>query len=244
MYINKIMKNYFLILGILLCSFGVAAQEAGPESSRRASKKDNGKAFGLILKGSTNGVGADLVYQVSKKMDIRLGYDTFKYTLTQEYSSSDIDLDINADIEAGTISLLFDYYLGKKIFLTGGIMANNFSTFAKGESRDDYLWGDIVISREDFGSIDILVEPRTKIAPYVGLGFGRLLSQSRRLSMAFEMGLLYFGEPNLTLNATGALSPTSDPNNNQEFILENEIKQFVFYPVIKFNLGFKLSKNN
>lgn len=241
----NVTKTVFLTLGIFLCPLIVLAQDEVPETDIILEKttKKHPNSFGITLKGSTNGVGADVAYQFHKKMGLRIGYDTFTYSFTSNYSSGEVDLALNADVEAGTLGLFFDYYLGRKFFISAGIVSNNFYSQARGSAVDDYLWGDILISKEDFGSLDVSVQPGSEIAPYLGLGFGRILSQRKTISMSLELGMLYFGEPDLTIDATGALSPTADPNNNQEAILENEISEFVFYPVIKLNLGIKLTRN-
>ena len=231
-----------MIMAFIACQ---AMAQTGSEENQpmvKYTKKKTNSGFGLVFKGSTTGVGADLVYRFNDKLDFRLGFDTAKFSINDQISNDDFDLEINANLESGTLSALLNYYLGKRFFLTAGVMSNNFSTYAEGKLTDDYLWGDVTISKEDFGSIDFTVEPGSKIAPYFGIGFGRALSIKRRISMALEFGALYFGQPDFTINATGALSPTSDPINAQEEILESEFEEFVFYPVIKFSLGIKLSK--
>lgn len=236
-------RLHFLIILVLLTGQILAQdplESIQPEEEK--AKRESHFGFGIVFKASTNGIGADLVYRFGKRLDLRLGYDTASLTINEQITNDDIQLDVNATLDTGTLSALLNYYLGKRFFISAGLMSNNFLTVAEGKLSEDYLWGDILISQDDFGKVQFTLEPTYEIAPYFGIGFGEALSQKRRVSLALEFGALYFGQPDITINSTGALSPTSDPFNGQEKLLERELEPFVFYPVIKLSLGIKLSK--
>lgn len=240
-----VLKHFFLFSFFLMGSVLIAQEVViETEETTKKEKKSHNTGFGLVLKGSTNGIGADLAYQFHRNMDLRIGYETFDYTTIQNFSANDINLSIAAALKAETFSLLFNYYLTRHFFFTAGAMYNNFKTTATGKPVEDYVWGDVIISKENLGSIDVTVAPKVKIAPYFGMGIGRIVGVKHRISLAAELGLLYIGSPDIALAATGILEPTVNPVYDQEAILEEELSQFKFYPVLKISMGIKLSKQH
>ena len=81
-----------------------------------------------------------------------------------------------------------------------------------------------------------------KISPYLGVGFGRALGKEKSLAFAFEIGTYYQGAPDISIQTTGLLSPTSNPELGQEKYLESQISQYYLYPVLKLSLSYRLFK--
>lgn len=69
------------------------------------------------------------------------------------------------------------------------------------------------------------------VAPYVGVGFG-FVHPGTGLGYMFDIGALYQGPPRVDLSASGLLKPSEE----QEPVIENNIKWFSFYPVVSFGL--------
>jgi hypothetical protein len=197
--------------------------------------------IGLALKGSTMGLGGDVIVGFNPKMDVRLGYETMGYSRDFSFKESDVEYDAVADVSTGTISALFDYYLTKSIFLTAGFGYNMCELDIAGQAASGLPWGDIVIPQDKIGEFDFKINPSMKISPYIGVGFGQPLSRDKKVAFAFEIGTYYQGSPNIKINTTGLLSPTMNPDQGQEKLLEYQISQYYLYPILKLNLSFKLA---
>jgi len=52
--------------------------------------------------------------------------------------------------------------------------------------------------------------------------------------------MYYLGAPNVEIEASGLLAPTADPVHGQKELLERQLSQYKFYPVIKINFAVKL----
>ena len=48
------------------------------------------------------------------------------------------------------------------------------------------------------------------------------------------------GAPQVDIEATGLIAPTADPALGQEEMLEYQIEQYKFYPVLKMGIAIKL----
>ncbi|CAI8219126.1 MAG: Uncharacterised protein [SAR116 cluster bacterium] len=197
--------------------------------------------FGVIGKASTSGVGVELGYRFSPKFLVKAGYDSFGLDFNANLES-DINIDLNSTVNTGTLGLLVDYAIARKLYLSAGLLLNNFETSITGTVIEDYQFGDVIISKENLGSISWQIEPASKIAPYLGIGFGRLLGSSKLINSSIEFGVIYQGSTSVGINANGVFSPNSDPSFSQNLVLEGSLESFTLYPVLKLNLALNLIK--
>lgn len=197
--------------------------------------------FGIIPKASTSGVGIELGYRLSPKLLLKAGYDSFSFDFNTNLES-EINIDLNSKLNSGTIGLVLDYAIAKKVYLSAGLLLNNFETRLEGKVVEDYQFGDIVIPKENLGYINWSISPESKIAPYIGLGFGRLLGSSKFLNTSIEFGVIYQGRTEVGIDAKGVFSPNSDISFAQNLVLEGSLESFTLYPVLKLNLALNLIK--
>lgn len=200
--------------------------------------KAQNNSIGVALKASTMGLGGDVVYRFHEKMTARLGYDALGYNYPISIEQQDIEFEADLGLKSGSITALYDYYLAKSVYVSVGAGLNNFAINAKGAAKSGMPYGDITIPAEKVGSFDISIKPSMRISPYVGLGFGKTLG--RKLGFGFEIGTYYMGSPDFTLETTGLIAPTSNPDLGQEAILEKQFSQYYLYPTIKFSLSYNI----
>jgi len=227
------MKKFLSILVIGLLLISSTGQEAKAQG-------DFSPALGIAFKASTNGLGGDIVYNFHKRMSIRLGYEKLGYNTTVNFEEQDISYDAVIDFATGSTSLLYDLYLARGIFVTAGAGLNLFHVDVDGSAASAMPFGDIEISPEMIGDFDIMVDPSNKISPYVGIGFGRTLGLRKKLSAAFEIGGFYQGPIDLTIDATGLLTPTSNPAHKQAEKLEHQFDQYKWWPVLKLSISYRI----
>lgn len=195
---------------------------------------------GLAIKASTNGFGADVVYNFHSRMDIRLGFERLGLKTDFVFEEQAVTYDTNVNFKTGSISLLFDYYVANHVFLTAGAGWNLFHVNFDGVAASFLQFGDIRIPKETIGTFNFQVNPSLKISPYAGIGFGRTLGLKKKVGFAFELGAFYQGSPKISIISTGLLSPTSNPDQQQAKKLEGQINQYSVYPVLKLSLSYKI----
>lgn len=226
------MKTYNkLILSLLVLLLGFGSLSAQTTFA---------PGFGLGLKASTNGLGGDLIYNFHEKMSLRLGFERLGIKTDFTFKENDVNYTTNLTFKTGSISLLYDYYLARNIFVTAGLGWNLFQAVLDGESASYFQFGDIRIPKEDIGTFNFQLDPSLKISPYMGIGFGRTLGLEKKVGFAFELGGFYQGSPDVSILSTGLLSPTANPDQKQDVKLEKQISQYSIYPVLKLSLSYKL----
>ena len=84
------------------------------------------------------------------------------------------------------------------------------------------------------------------IRPYFGLGFGRGVNPDRRVSVTFDMGVLYWGTPKVQaydytmIDAGHAVPVTSAMLNNRDNGLMDALGKLSILPVLKLNIFVRL----
>jgi hypothetical protein len=222
-----------LVLSLLISIIGISDLSAQGETV-------SAKGIGVALKSSTNGLGGDLVYSFHERMSLRLGYEQLHLKTNFSFNEESVDYDANANYTTGSLSFLFDYFLGKHLFLTAGAGWNMFHAEIDGEAASALQYGDIQISKDKIGGFNFQIDPSLQLSPYLGIGFGRTLGLKRKVGFAFEMGGYYQGSPDISITSSGLLSPTSNPDQEHEARLEKQINQYSIYPVLKFSLSYKI----
>ena len=207
-----------------------------------SAQTPSSKGFGLALKASTNGLGADAVLSFHKNLIVRLGYEKLGINRDFNFSENDVNYGANVDFTTGSASVLLDFYPVRYFFLTAGLGWNLFHAEVDGQATGSLQWGDIQIPAEQIGHFNFQVDPSLHLSPYAGIGIGRTLGLNRRVGFAFELGGFYQGSPDITITSDGMLSPSSNPDQGHEARLERQISQYSIYPVARISLSFKLFK--
>lgn len=60
-------------------------------------------------------------------------------------------------------------------------------------------FGDYIFTADEKGNVDVMMKTNA-VKPYLGVGFGKHIAQKHRLSVAFDLGLIFWGAPKFILN--------------------------------------------
>ena len=233
----KIRTMTRILTGLLFISFLLASSPRA-NAGKWASKQN----AGLALNASTNGLGGNIYWLINQRMGVRAGYEMLNYSHQFEFTEvEDIEFDADMTYKTGSINALFDFYLLKYVFASAGVGHSLFNPTVTGAAISGMNYGDITIPASRIGDFDIEISPSSSINPYIGIGFGRSMPSSAGVAFSVEFGSYYLGSPGLTMNTTGLLAPTSDPDHGHVARLERQIEQYKFYPVMKFSLSIRLS---
>lgn len=218
----------FTLFTFCFCLFLITLRDASAQN------------IGLVAKASTSGVGGEFGYRLSNKFILKAGYETIDLKYSTSFKEYDFSIDAGGSFSTGNVSFLMDYQLFNLLYVSTGILLNNTVVNVSGTFSEDYVWGDVVIPKEDMGAIEWEVTPQYALSPYLGFGFGNNLSHSRRVSYSFEIGGIFQGSPQIDISSDGILAPNQDPDINQSGMLENQISKYRFYPTIKLQLGINI----
>lgn len=231
---NKLLISLFLLL--LFASTRMQAQEE--EKISYSLEEYKGLYLGAI--GSTNGWGGEIKYLFNKRFTVRTGYETLNFTYNFDFDENEVDYKATMDYKTGGIYLLGDFNYTRNLYVSAGVVFNNFNPVMTGYADEDVPYGDIMIPAEMVGDFKFSLSPELKVSPYASLGARAFFGKAKRVNLGTEIGFYYMGAPQIDIEATGLIAPTADPAHGQEEKLENQISQYKFYPVFKINLSVKL----
>lgn len=230
---------------------------SNPAGSPNSSAGDGLPKFGIALSAGTLGAGIQAATAVTRKSNVRFGFNYFSYSGSTTRSSDNITFDGKLKLESA--ELLFDQYIASGLHVSGGMMVydgNQGNASASVPAGQTMTLNGVVYyspaSNPVTGTGSIAAR---KYAPEILIGFGNLLPRSsRHFSANFEVGVAFQGSPNATLNLTGSAcvngpvtgcSPISSNSSIQANILgeqnkiNNALAPFRYYPVLRLNFGYK-----
>ncbi|MDJ0899026.1 MAG: hypothetical protein QNJ55_09450 [Xenococcus sp. MO_188.B8] len=194
------------------------AQEA-PEPSKSTTKSDR-SGWALTAVVGTLGVGGNLSRSLIRdRLNLRGGFSSvvFGGDITTRDTRYGTDLRLS-----GGIPLVLDFFPAKNWFrVSGGLVINRnrleLSANALDEGETIEIGGEIFES-DLVGDLDGNIE-YNEVAPYIGIGIGNPVGRGTKFSFFLELGAMFQGSGDISLNASGSLA------NDPEFLeaLDEEI---------------------
>jgi hypothetical protein len=184
------------------------------------------QAFGLGVRAGTTGLGADIAWDIAPTLSARLGYSGGKV-------GYDVDTDqvrYEGDVKLSNLNALLDFApLGPFFRISGGVVFNDNKYDVRGTSTSGVP-----------GSLTGTVKSGKSAAPYLGIGYGRVSGTG--VNFYADLGVIFQGTPSATLTADctglngGQCSALQGQVAAEEARLQDELKNFKYYPVLNIGL--------
>lgn len=237
------MKNYILFLLFWTVGLFLFAQ-----NSITVNKLKNSFGVAVGLSASTNGLGGNITAAWKDMLALRLGYEKLDLSFPNALvlDQDDFSFNVSPQFKTGGFSAIVDWYFLKSIYLSAGVMITDLHLNANIISANPLKIGDIEYSPNEMGEMRIAVGPQNKVAPYVGLGFGRNISRDRRFSMSFELGAYHTGSYVVDVSGTELFEANGNPSDQKTIDDLNETLKSIswsgIYPVLKLGVSYKIWK--
>jgi len=193
--------------------------------------------YAVTLRAGTLGAELGLVRTISPKMNARVGFNYFSLNQSGKTESDD-PVKYDVDLNLFAISALVDYHPFANWFrLSGGLVYNNSYVEGTGKAVKSYSVSGKVYTPDEIGTLTAKAEPSLLMTPYIGIGIGNPISDGKKLSFIMDIGMLYFGSPEVTLDADE--SAMIYPTTKQEADVEEDIKNLKFYPFIGIGISYQ-----
>lgn len=188
----------------------------------------------------TLGPGLTLTLPINSVLNARI----YGSGLAFDIEVDEDDLEFDGDLTLGALGPLIDYHPWRNGFRASvGVLYafNQFDGTARcSEAACDLGDANGVVIRGDRvdGDVDY-----TGLAPYVGLGWGNAVDQDGRWSFSFDIGALFTGNPDVSINcrantaANQAACQAEADNERDE--LKDELGDFEVYPVVSLGFGYR-----
>ena len=199
---------------------------------------------GATLDLGSTGVGAHLVMPIAANLNGRLGMNYFKHDFTQR--SGQVEYELDGKLQ--TVDALLDWYprAGQKFRVTGGVVYNGsrFDAVAEPGGPGGFTLNGTRYSAADVGILVGKVDFR-KAAPYLGIGWGNVLTTERGWSFGGDLGAFYQGKAKVHLRSEkcGLLSALcqrlAQDVAAEQARLAGDVSDNKVYPVIRASLSYR-----
>lgn len=196
-----------------------------------------GDNFKVGVKAGTLGIGAEVSWQPIAWLDIRAGANYFDYQDEGSQAGINYDATLSLDTYYATLNFLFPL---SPFRLTAGAYQNANEVLLVSQEQGTVVLGDnnIAYSADDAGTLRSTTT-FDEISPYIGAGFD--FNVMDRLGISLDFGVLWQGQPIVTLQADGQMA--QDPIfqtdlENERIQLEAAVETMKIYPVISIGFSF------
>ena len=189
--------------------------------------------FGLGVKAGTLGLGLEASWQPLPYLEVRIGANSYDYDDNGAQAGINYESTLNLESYYGTANFHFPI---SPMRVTAGIYSNGNEFLMFNDEGVDQEIGGIVYPGAAIGTLTSTTS-FASTAPYLGIGFDFTLGG--KVGMNLDFGVLWQGEPDVTLDASGLLG--LDPGfqaalEAERVELEDDMSDFKAWPVI--SLGF------
>lgn len=203
----------------------------------------------VAVRVSTLGLGLELSKLINPNVAARVGFNTYSYN--HDFDSSDITY--GGQLRLRSISALADLYPGKRgaFHLTAGLLINNNKLSGQGKSDNGTFTinGD-PFSAQDVGALNADVTFPNKVAPYLGIGFGKPSEGGSPLRFVADIGVVFQGKPRVSLTSSNLNALLANPATNatgtllasdlaaQQNQTQHDVDKFNIYPVVSLGIAY------
>jgi hypothetical protein len=183
------------------------------------------QAFGIGVRAGTTGLGADVAWNIAPTLSARLGYSGGKFG----YDADTDQVNYDGDVKLSNVNALVDFApLGPLFRISGGFVFNDNKFDVRGTSNAFP------------GAITGTVKTGRSAAPYLGIGYGRVAGAG--VNFYADLGVMFQGSPRASLAADctglsgGQCTTLQGQVAAEEARLQDELKNFKYYPVLNIGL--------
>ena len=171
----------------------------------------------------------------------RLGFDTWKKTITQNDSNGNY----SGDLKLQTVGLLGDWYPFAGAFRTTlGLVANgNKVTLTATPTGGNYVFHGQSYPSTYVSSFAGEVKFNST-APYLGIGWGNPVAKAKTWGFVSDIGVLFQGSPKVTSTVTCSAAGAAVCSQIQTNVaagatqLESDLKNYKYYPVVSIGVSY------
>lgn len=202
------MKKNILTLGLSTCVLVTALTTTANANTMANANSMQGENFGVNLKLSTLGAGAEFVYKALPTLDVVGGVHKFGF----DYETEENSVQYDGEIDLNSMALSARYHPAENgFFLGAGVAINNNEVNLTAQPSDtgSFEFNGQTYSASQIGSATSKVAFK-KMAPQLSIGWQ---SMNKGLGFFTELGVMLTGEPELTANVQcGSSVPEAECN--------------------------------
>jgi len=229
-------KSIILVIVLMMAGGIAAGWSQTPKFYFPQVDWTTGWAAGVRV--STLGPGIEGIKSINANWNARLGVSLLPFQIDRHTTISNLGLDVTTQNRVGGINLQGDFFYKPWFYFTGGVLLDLVQSKVTMNLTDTVQYGDISIYPDQVGTLNARVRPGCMVAPFLGIGLGNPMPVNRKWSFNAELGVIYHGKPDFTMDAEGMLNPSASAHN--EKALENTFGGYRFYPLFSMQLNYRI----
>ena len=223
---------------IITIAAGLAALASTAHAQDRAS-------FAADLSVGTTGGSAHAQLGLHPRLALRMGYNYLEFGRDDEEISG---VSYSGDLEFSGFGGFADIHPFANAFtITGGAFVGDKSAVLDAVPTEPVTLGERTFEPDEVGTIDGQAE-FGDTALFAGIGYDPSLYKDGRLSLIVRAGVMFAGEPDVTLTATAeqderlpqeARDELRAALDAEEEIAQGDIDDYAYFPVLTVGLGYR-----
>ena len=214
-------------------------------ASMGAAHAQDRSSFAADLSAGTTGASAHAQLGLHPRLALRMGYNWLEFGRDDEEISG---VSYSGDLEfAGFGGFVDAHPFANAFAVTGGVFVGDKAAVLDAVPTEDVTLGDQTFTPDQVGTIrgDAAFGDT---ALFAGLGYDPSLYKDGRVSLIVRAGVMFAGEPDVTLAASAeddeaipaeARAELRRALDEEEAILEDDIDDYAFFPVLTLGLGYR-----
>ena len=196
---------------------------------------------------STLGLGASVSRSFTPNLNGRLGLNLF--SISANIEETDVTYDANLDLL--NVSTLLDYYpnANSGFRLSAGAVFNDNKLEGRGVATGqdlEFTINDVTYTSNDLSTLDAKAKFSNSVAPYIGIGWGNPVKPGSNWSVAFSLGAMFTGSPNVSLTPTfpdtageAIRNEITDNLREEEREINESLNWLNVYPVLTIGVSYQ-----
>jgi len=189
--------------------------------------------FGVGVKAGTLGIGIEGTWRPLPYLDVRLGMTRYSYD--DNGSQAGVNYDATLDLDTYHVTGNFRFPLSP-FRITGGLYSNGNEVQMQSVDSQTFNIGGTSFTAAEVGTLQATTS-FSGTSPYVGVGYD--FSAFNKVGVNIDLGVLWQGEPSVSVAADGLLA--NDPTflqalETERMELEDEMSDYKAWPVV--SIGF------
>ncbi len=192
------------------------------------------------FKAGTLGLGLEATWRPIPWLDVRAGFNKYDYEDNRADAGIAYTSTLQLDTYYGTVNFLFPV---SPLRVTVGAYSNGNEFQMASTAAADYDIGNDNFLASEVGTLRSTTYFES-VAPYLGVGFD--FSIVGKVGLSLDLGVLWQGDPSVSLTADGTLANDPGPLGDifraelaaEALQLEAEFEDYKAYPVISLGINF------
>jgi hypothetical protein len=193
--------------------------------------------FALGAKAGFLGLGVEGTMRLADHFNLRAGIN--KYSRSVNETESDVDYHANVDLQS--VALLFDFHPFAGTFrLSAGLMSNGNKFHLDATPTSNVNIGGTTHTPAEVGTLTGDIKFKSG-APYLGIGWGNAVGHGSPFTFIAEIGAMFQGKANVSLNSTGGTQSNNATFQSQLRQEEQDVSNDIgkIYPVVSFGFAYR-----